>query len=562
MPLFDAYLAIDWSAATGPKQREDSIWLCLHGDEPENPRTRHEATERVRTLLRGLAAEGRRVLVGFDFPYGYPRGFADAIAPGHGAPWRRVWEELARLVTDDERNTSNRFGVAAELNERLGVPAFWGWPWPDPRLPGRKPATRPLAEFRADELSLRATRRYPKSVWQLSGAGSVGSQALLGLPRVLALRDDPELAPVSAVWPFETGFAAPTAQIVHAEIWPGVIPTRGLHGIRDADQVASLVAWWAALDAAGELAPLFERPPELDDEDADAAVREDGWILGTGARPPSDKESHAGGELVFAAIAPHGGLVFGDPPEAPATRDALEELGRRFAAARPDATIVLTPHNVHVEGHLAVVVAGALAGDASEWTDADSRVECPGDPALAGSVVAELRAAGVPVVGVSFGGNDPPTAEMPLDWGAAIPLHFLGGRADPPVPAVVVSPARDRPLAEHVEAGRALARAVARSGRRVALVASADHGHAHAADGPYGFDPAAAEFDERVIELVRSNRLDDLPGLGDLAAAAKADSLWQLLILHGALGDGWTAELLSYERPTYFGMLCAAYGAR
>ncbi len=40
---------------------------------------------------------------------------------------------------------------------------------------------------------------------------------------------------------------------------------------------------------------------------------------------------------------------------------------------------------------------------------------------------------------------------------------------------------------------------------------------------------------------------------------AKADSFWQLLVLHGALGDGWRAELLSYEAPTYFGMLCAAY---
>jgi aromatic ring-opening dioxygenase LigB subunit len=251
--------------------------------------------------------------------------------------------------------------------------------------------------------------------------------------------------------------------------------------------------------------------------------------------------------------------VFGDPPEAPATRSALEELGRRFDAARPDATIVLTPHNVHVDGHFAVVVAGSLAGDASEWTDADTRVECPGDPALAELVVAELRASGIPVVGVSFGGNDPPTAEMPLDWGAAIPLHFLGGRADPPVPAVVASPARDRPLEEHVEAGHALARAVARSGRRIALVASADHGHAHAADGPYGFDPAAAEYDERVVELVRENRLEALLDLGDLAAPAKADSLWQMLMLHGALEAGRRAELLSYECPTYFGMLCAAF---
>ena len=52
-------------------------------------------------------------------------------------------------------------------------------------------------------------------------------------------------------------------------------------------------------------------------------------------------------------------------------------------------------------------------------------------------------------------------------------------------------------------------------------------------------------------------------GKSDKAAkAAKADSLWQLLVLHGALGDGARVELLSYEAPTYYGMLCAAYEPR
>jgi hypothetical protein len=36
-----------------------------------------------------------------------------------------------------------------------------------------------------------------------------------------------------------------------------------------------------------------------------------------------------------------------------------------------------------------------------------------------------------------------------------------------------------------------------------------------------------------------------------------------MLMLEGALGhDGWRGELLSYEAPTYFGMLCAAYAQR
>jgi aromatic ring-opening dioxygenase LigB subunit len=139
-----------------------------------------------------------------------------------------------------------------------------------------------------------------------------------------------------------------------------------------------------------------------------------------------------------------------------------------------------------------------------------------------------------------------------MDWGTLIPLSFL-----PELPVVVVSPARDRALAEHEALGRAIAAAAGES--RVALVASADHGHAHDPDGPYGFDPAAASYDELAVELVRENRLRELHGLAELVEAAKADSLWQLAVLHGAVGSGFDVDLLSYEAPTYFGMLCAAY---
>jgi len=49
----------------------------------------------------------------------------------------------------------------------------------------------------------------------------------------------------------------------------------------------------------------------------------------------------------------------------------------------------------------------------------------------------------------------------------------------------------------------------------------------------------------------------------NLPVDAKADSYWQMLMLHGALEHGnWRGEFLSYEAPTYFGMLCASYEPR
>ena len=267
---------------------------------------------------------------------------------------------------------------------------------------------------------------------------------------------------------------------------------------------------------------------------------------------------------MFACIAPHCDLAIPDActPEtrdlAAATQAGMAELGRRFDAADPEVVVVLTPHGIHVEGNVAVVVAGRTAGTLDEAPSIS--LDLPVDRELGLALVRELGTAGIPAVGVSYGGNDPAEAVMPLDWGSLIPLWYLGGRQDPPLPVVIVAPARDLPVDAHVAAGAAIARAIAAGSRRVALVASADQAHAHRADGPYGFDPAARVHDEVIVAILREGRLGALRDLDPaLIEAAKPDSWWQMLMLLRAIGETWRPQLLSYEVPTYYGMLCAAF---
>jgi aromatic ring-opening dioxygenase LigB subunit len=261
--------------------------------------------------------------------------------------------------------------------------------------------------------------------------------------------------------------------------------------------------------------------------------------------------------LVFGAIAPHGGIAIADEVAA-VTRAGMEELGRRFTAAGPDAVVVATPHNVHISNALGVIVAARMAGKLDDVSPPIG-LDVPSETELAWRVLEALADAGLPAAAVSFGSNDLALAVAPMDWGVLIPLWFMGGRHDPPLPLVVVTPARELPASDHVRAGAAIASAAAASDRRVALIASADHGHAHLAQGPFGFHPAAAEFDALVCDLVRNNRLDSLVDIEpEMVENAKADSWWQMLMLHGAT-PGWHGELISYEAPTYFGMLTAAY---
>ena len=269
--------------------------------------------------------------------------------------------------------------------------------------------------------------------------------------------------------------------------------------------------------------------------------------------------------LVFACVAPHGGIAIAEacPPEqrelAAVTRRGMIELGRRFDRAKPDVSIVLTPHNVHVEGAMAVITSGTVSGALEGHPDIALRI--PVDRPLALALRDAIAADGIPVAGVSYGSNDAAAASFPMDWAVLVPLWFMGGRSDRPVRTVVVAPARDLGYERHVAAGRAIAKAAGSSGQRVALIASCDHGHGHDVNGPYGFTSRSREFDEQVVALVKKDDLGGLLALDPrLPVDARADSYWQMLMLHGALGPtGWTGEFLSYEAPTYYGMLCAAY---
>jgi len=276
--------------------------------------------------------------------------------------------------------------------------------------------------------------------------------------------------------------------------------------------------------------------------------------------------------LVFAAIAPHGGIAIAEACSvderdvAIKTRAGMEELGRLFEGAKPDVAVVATPHNVHICNALGVVVANRVAGRLNGVTP-PIQLDLASDTQLAWRVLESLGAAGLSAVGVSCGSNDLATAVAPMDWGALIPLWFMGGRGTPPVQVVVVTPSRDLPGSDHLTAGAAIAAAAVVSERRVAFIASADHGHAHRESGPYGYHPAATEYDALVSELVGSDRLDRLLEIPrELVEKAKADSWWQMLMLQGATREAgrvqraqWKGTLISYEAPTYFGMLTAAY---
>ena len=177
-------IAIDWSgAAAGAKNK---IWIAeaLAGELLflEDGRSR----EQVVDWLIERRTQVPEAIVGIDFAFSYPRWFLDA----HDCTTVDALWELVGEHGEDWLTTS---------------PApFWG-------RPGKR---------RGEEVQLRQCEEgwnvrgiVPKSVFQIGGAGAVGTGTIRGIPHLSRLR-----AGGWAIWPFD----GPSTHVA-VEIWPRLL---------------------------------------------------------------------------------------------------------------------------------------------------------------------------------------------------------------------------------------------------------------------------------------------------------------------------------------------------
>ncbi|MFY0692645.1 MAG: molybdopterin molybdenumtransferase MoeA [Paracoccaceae bacterium] len=285
MSLFDSYITVDWSGGndTGPTPRADAIWVCAAGEAPLYLRNRISAEDWLKQRLAAERAAGRRVLVGFDFAFGYPEGFAKAVT-GSADPLA-LWDWFEARV-EDAPKSNNRFDLAAELNARFpGIGPFWGngLARDIENLPrkGRARYGSPFSEKRAVE----DVARGSFAVWQLSGAGAVGSQVIMGVPVLARLRR--AFGTDLSVWPFEEACGG----IRLVEIWPSLLREAvaqacGPGDIKDAVQVQLTSNALREMDLQGRLEPALL---------AGSAHPVEGWILGVGAEAEMEQAVKAVG---------------------------------------------------------------------------------------------------------------------------------------------------------------------------------------------------------------------------------------------------------------------------
>lgn len=270
--------AVDWSGAKNGAARH--LWIA-EWDPARTlvcsvvPASREDAV----VYLCDLADRDDRALVGLDFNFSFPEWWLDTCAIEDP---RDLWNDEARL------------------EEWLAAcaPPFWGRPGcPRPPMTQRQ-------QFRATELAVEGIGRVgaggagggrrPKSVFQIGGAGSVGTGSLRGMPALARLARTG-----FAIWPFDdcsaaAGAGASSDRPAVAEVWPRlaaptVIKSRASARHAWLEQHAALLAPGVAalagasddaFDAVAAVIGLASRGRAVLVCVQDPVVRREGWIAG------------------------------------------------------------------------------------------------------------------------------------------------------------------------------------------------------------------------------------------------------------------------------------------
>ncbi|MFY9559255.1 MAG: hypothetical protein WAQ52_03390 [Terriglobales bacterium] len=174
-------IAIDWSGARqgAPKK----IWLAeFRGGQPfDVPRNKIDPSEIVKYLV-STCAQHPNTVVGIDFAFSFPSWF---IADQRCKTAKEVWGHV-------ERNGERWLTECRD--------PFWG-------KPGQKNPRRPEEQqYRKTDSDIHVKSTRPKSIFQVGGAGAVGTGSIRGMPILRRLHGEG-----FSIWPF------------HPDGWPRVI---------------------------------------------------------------------------------------------------------------------------------------------------------------------------------------------------------------------------------------------------------------------------------------------------------------------------------------------------
>ena len=257
--------------------------------------------------------------------------------------------------------------------------------------------------------------------------------------------------------------------------------------------------------------------------------------------------------VVFAGIAPHPPIMVPEVgreaiADVRSSIDAMAELTECVIASGAETVILISPH-APLESQAFVAYDGPqLYGDFGNFRAPAAAVQAELDDELLTEIT--RAAAEENLVTLRIRGFE-------LDHGTAVPLYFLQrngwqGR-------VVALGYSFLSNGDHVRFGQCIRRAIDRTGRPVAFIASGDLSHRLKPEAPAGYNPEAHLFDEEIVDAIKSCRTSRIVDLDQELRRLAGECGYRSMLVALGVAEGFaqSCEIFSYEAPFGVGYLVA-----
>lgn len=249
--------------------------------------------------------------------------------------------------------------------------------------------------------------------------------------------------------------------------------------------------------------------------------------------------------LLGTFIVPHPPLIIpeigkGEEHKIQSTIDSYHEVAKKIAALKPDTIILTSPHSMMYSDYFHISPGKSARGNFSRFGAGKVSFKATYDEEFTETLEALSERNGLEAG--TLGEKDPS-----LDHGTMVPMHFINQYyTDYQLVRIGLS---GLSMTDHYRLGRYIVNTAEKLNRRIVVVASGDLSHRLKEEGPYGYAKEGVQFDQEIIEAMKTGDfLTFMEFHPDFCEAAAECGLRSFVIMAGVLdGKSVTANFLSYE---------------
>lgn len=272
------------------------------------------------------------------------------------------------------------------------------------------------------------------------------------------------------------------------------------------------------------------------------------------------------GKIINSYIMPHPpvivpGIGGGREANAAATLEGCRKAAAEIAKDCPDTIVISTPHAPCFRDFISVSDNDVLEGDFSLFGCPEISMQFNNNTALATKMIQNAEKEGIPAGFLSKKEKHQYRIPEGLDHGAMVPLYFIlteFAKTGHTCKLIHLS-TPFLPLEELYRFGRVMQKTIQESDENVVYIASGDLSHRLTLDAPAGYSPKGREYDRKMADLIKNNRIDGLLEISDKEMDDAGECGTRSFVMMFGLLHGYKKypEIFSYEGPFGVGYMTA-----